>query len=105
MPIVTQYNVAGPNSKQSGLSNFIASAFFSPSDSKNGVTWGIGPAFLLPTTTNDLLGTNRTAVGPTAVLLKQANGWTIGALINQLWSGSGTVAAYEPDVSAAIPYL
>ena len=105
MPIVTQYNVTGPNTQQSGLSNFVASAFFSPSDSKNGITWGIGPAFLLPTTTNDLLGTNRTAIGPTAVLLKQTNGWTIGALINQLWSGSGTVPAYEVNQMFLQPFL
>ena len=73
----------------------MASAFFTPSNTKNGLTWGIGPVVLLPTTTNDLLGTNRFAIGPTAVILKQTNGWTYGALVNQLWSGSGTVAAYE----------
>jgi hypothetical protein len=105
MPVVTQYNVTGPNTQQSGLSNFTASAFFSPSKTKNGVTWGAGPAFLLPTATNDLLGTNRFAIGPTAVFLRQANCWTIGALVNQLWSGSGTVAAYEVNQLYLQPFF
>ncbi len=105
MPIVTQFNVTGENTYQSGLSNFLASAFFTPSNTKNGLTWGIGPVVLLPTTTNDLLGTNRFAIGPTAVILKQANGWTYGALVNQLWSGSGTVAAYEVNQMYVQPFL
>lgn len=29
-------------------------------------------------------------VGPTAVILKQANGWTYGALVNQIWSVTGS---------------
>ena len=105
MPIVTQYNITAPNTQQSGLSNFVASAFFAPSNTKNGVTWGAGPAFLLPTTTNDLLGTNRFAIGPTVVILKQSNGWTYGALANQLWSGSGTVKAYEINQMFVQPFI
>jgi hypothetical protein len=106
MPVVTQYNVTGPNTQQSGLSNFTVSAFFSPSKTKSGVTWGAGPAFLLPTATNDLLGTNRFAIGPTAVILKQTEaGWTFGALANQLWSGSGTVAAYEVNQMYLQPFF
>ena len=105
IPIVTQYNITAPNTKQSGLSNFLASAFFAPSNTKNGVTWGAGPAFLLPTTTNDLVGTNRFAIGPTVVILKQSNGWTYGALANQLWSGSGTVKAYEINQMFVQPFI
>ena len=105
IPIVTQYNITAPNTKQSGLSNFLASAFFAPSNTKNGVTWGAGPAFLLPTTTNDLVGTNRFAIGPTVVILKQSNGWTYGALANQLWSGSGTVEAYEINQMFVQPFI
>ena len=34
MPIVTQYNITAPNTKQSGSSNFLASPFFAPSNTK-----------------------------------------------------------------------
>ncbi len=90
LPIVTQYNVTGDNTSQSGLSDITASAFFAPSNTRNGVTWGVGPAFLIPSATNTFLGTGKFGIGPTAVILKQANGFTYGALMNQIWSVAGS---------------
>ncbi len=90
LPIVTQYNITGPSQKQSGLSDAVLSAFFSPTNSKNGITWGAGPVFLIPTGTNDYLSTKKFGVGPTVVALKQAKGLTFGALINQIWSVAGS---------------
>jgi hypothetical protein len=68
----------------------VVSAFFSPAEAKKGLTWGVGPAILVPTATEKLLGTEKLGVGPTAVILKQANGWTYGALVNQIWSVAGS---------------
>ncbi len=89
IPIVTQYNITGENTSQSGLGDATISAFLSPAKTKNGLTWGIGPAFLVPIATNTSLGTGKFGIGPTAVALKQANGFTYGALINQIWSVAG----------------
>jgi hypothetical protein len=89
MPIISQYNITGEGEKQSGLSDFVLSGFLSPKETKNGVTWGAGPVFLLPTGTNDYLSTKKFGIGPTAVALKQTNGWTYGALANQIWSVAG----------------
>ncbi len=89
IPIVTQYNITGENASQSGLGDATISAFLSPSNTKNGLTWGFGPAFLVPTATNMYLGTGKFGIGPTAVALKQANGFTYGALANQIWSVAG----------------
>ncbi len=88
-PIITQYNVVGQNSSQSGLGDATISAFLSPSNTKNGLTWGAGPAFLVPTATDTYLGTGKFGVGPTAVVLKQEHGFTYGALANQIWSVAG----------------
>jgi hypothetical protein len=97
IPIVTQYNITGENTSQSGLGDATISAFLSPSNTKNGVTWGAGPAFLVPTATNQYLGTGKFGVGPTAVILKQGHGLTYGALANQIWSVGGQQD--KPDVS------
>jgi hypothetical protein len=97
VPIITQNDVTASETKQSGFSDAVVSGFFSPAESKNGFTWGAGPVFLLPVATNDYLGTNKFGIGPTAVALKQANGWTVGGLINQLWSVSGS--SDRPDVN------
>ncbi|WP_255515604.1 hypothetical protein [Flavobacterium sp. ZT3R18] len=90
LPIVTQQGITAPGVKQSGLSDAVVSAFFSPAEAKNGLTWGVGPAILVPTATDKLLGTEKLGMGPTAVILKQANGWTYGALVNQIWSVAGS---------------
>lgn len=88
VPVVSQYNLTGHGTSQSGIGNITVSAWASPSKVKNGVIWGIGPAFLLPTS-NEYIGTDKTGVGPTVILLKQANGLTYGTLVNQLWSVAG----------------
>jgi hypothetical protein len=64
------------------------SFFFSPSQPVNGVTWGVGPVFLWPTG-NNVFGSQKWGVGPTAVILKQEGGWTYGALVNHIWSYAG----------------
>ncbi len=89
LPIVSQRDITGEGTSQTGFGDILASAFLSPADSKNGLTWGAGTALLLPTATNKFLGTGKLAFGPTAVALKQSNGWTYGGLINQLWSIAG----------------
>ena len=89
LPIVYQSDVFPGAGTQFGLGDVTQSLFFSPSHTVNGFTWGIGPVFGIPTATDDLLGTGKFSVGPTAVALWQGSGWTIGALANHLWSVAG----------------
>jgi hypothetical protein len=75
------------NRSQDGLSDTTQSFFLSPKKpGPFGLIWGLGPAFLYPTGTHPLLGTGTFSIGPTFVVLKQDGPWTIGALMNQLWS-------------------
>ncbi len=75
------------NRSQDGLSDTTQSFFFSPKKpGPFGLIWGLGPVFLYPTGTQDLLGSGTFSIGPTFVVLKQTGGWTLGALMNQLWS-------------------
>lgn len=97
LPFITQYNITKEGSYQSGLSDAVASAFFSPAVTKHGITWGVGPVFLLPVATDSLLASKKFGVGPTGVILGQIKGWTIGALVNQIWSVAGNKD--RPDVN------
>ncbi len=75
------------NRSQDGLSDTTQSFFFSPKKpGPFGLIWGLGPVFLYPTGTHPFLGTGTLSIGPTVVVLKQMGGWTVGALMNQLWS-------------------
>ena len=51
--------------------------------------WGVGPAFMLPTATSRFLGQGKLSVGPSFVALVQPGHWTIGALVNNVWSVAG----------------
>ncbi len=75
------------NRSQDGLSDTTQSFFLSPKKpGPFGLIWGLGPALLYPTGTHPLLGTGTFSIGPTFVVLKQEGPWTVGALMNQLWS-------------------
>jgi hypothetical protein len=83
LPVPVQNDVLGTSSS-GGLGDISQSFFFSPKDPKPFI-WGVGPVFLLPTATDDSLGSNRWGMGPTGVILKQAGPWTVGALVNHIW--------------------
>jgi hypothetical protein len=89
-PVISQFNISGVGERQSGLADALVSAFVSPQDSKGGFTWGAGPVLLVPVGTNEFLTSKKFGIGPTVVALKQAHGWTFGALINQIWSVAGS---------------
>ncbi|MGB8886049.1 MAG: neuromedin U [Candidatus Korobacteraceae bacterium] len=72
-----------------GLGDMTQTFFLSPRHS-HGLSWGIGPAFIIPTATSNLLGQGKFSLGPSIVALAQPGHWTVGALINNLWSVAGS---------------
>ena len=105
LPLITQYNITKPGSYQGGLSDAVASAFLSPSNSKHGITWGAGPVFLLPVATDSMLASKKFGIGPTAVMLGQVNGWTIGGLVNQIWSVAGDKSRADVSQMFVQPFV
>ena len=97
-PIILQSDVVGATSRN-GLGDTTQSFFLSPGESRR-VVWGLGPALLIPTATDDSLGSKKFGIGPTLVVLKQRKGWTVGALTNHIWSVAGDDA--RPDVSSTL---
>jgi len=106
LPVIDQQGLAlkGDALDAFGLGDITQSLFFSPKESSP--IWGLGPVFLIPSATDDLLGSGKFGIGPTAVVLKQDGQWTIGALANHLWDvagdgGRGSVSAtfIQPFIS------
>jgi len=89
-PLISQYNISGEGTHESGLGDAVVSSFLSPTNSTGGITWGAGPVLLVPLGTDDFLTTKKFGVGPTAVFLYQTKGITFGGLINQIWSVAGS---------------
>jgi hypothetical protein len=89
LPVIDQEGLApaGDALDASGLGDITQSFFFSPK--KSSPIWGVGPAFLIPSATDVLLGGEKWGIGPTAVILKQEGQWTYGALANHIWDFAG----------------
>jgi hypothetical protein len=105
IPVISQHDLTGEGTSQNGLSDAVVSAWFSPAEAKNGLVWGVGPVFLLPIATDDKLGTKKWGVGPTALVLKQFNGWTVGALANQIWSVAGDANRSDVNQMYLQPFI
>jgi hypothetical protein len=101
VPIISQYNITGVSKSESGIGDAVVTGFFSPSNSIGGLVWGAGPVLSVPIGSNNFTS-NQLGIGPSAILLKQQNGWTYGGLINQIW---GTKANNSISQMLINPFL
>ena len=100
LPIIDQEDVPTRGLGESGLGDILQSLFFSPkAPTSGGLIWGVGPVFLLPTASEDVLGGEKWGIGPTAVALKQDGPWTYGTLVNHIESFAGE--DHRADISAS----
>src|SRR5262245_26753847 len=88
VPMVSQPALFPGGSPTFGVSDVLATFFVSPSK-PGALIWGVGPAVLLPSTSEPTLGTGKWSAGPSIVVLKQSGRWTYGSLWNQTWSFAG----------------
>ena len=84
LPIVNLESTADGVSSAFGLGDTVQSFFFSPKKPVGGWILGAGPVLLLPTATEDAFKSRQFGLGPTAVALRQQDGWTYGALANHV---------------------
>jgi hypothetical protein len=105
LPVVDQEGLAaaGDGLDASGLGDITQSFFFSPKESSP--IWGVGPVFLFPSATDDLLGVEKWGIGPTAVVLKQDGPWTYGALANHLWDVAGDDSRASVNATFLQPFV
>lgn len=107
IPVVSQDDIFPGAGSQFGLGDTMQSLFFSPKAlTAGGWTWGLGPALLIPTATDELLGGEKWGAGPTGVALRQtADGWTYGALVNHIWSFAGDDDRSDINATYLQPFL
>jgi hypothetical protein len=106
VPLADQQGFPLPEFNKSGLGDTTASQFFSPkAPTADGWIWGIGPVELLPTATEDALGTGKWGLGPTFVALKQAGPWTVGYLGSHIWSVGGDDKRNDINVTSMQPFF
>jgi hypothetical protein len=95
-PIIWQPYPDQPTGGESGFGDMNPTFFLSPAKPGK-LIWGVGPAFAIPTATNQILGQDKFSMRPSVVALAQPGKWTLGALVNNVWSIAGSGS--RPDVN------
>jgi hypothetical protein len=72
-----------------GFGDMSPTFFLSPA-SPGKLIWGVGPAWVFPTATSNLLGQGKVSVGPSVVALLQPGRWTFGTIVSNVWSFAGS---------------
>ena len=86
LPVISQ--PAPGTDRTNGIGDLNLTAFFSPRKPSK-VIWGVGPALIFPTATDDVLGTDKWSAGPSVVALTIRGPWVVGALVSNVWSFAG----------------
>jgi hypothetical protein len=95
-PILWQPYSTEVTGGQAGIGDMNPTFFLSPAKPGK-LIWGLGPAMVFPTATSTLVGQGKLSFGPSAVALVQPGKWTVGLLINNLWSVAGS--SHRPSVN------
>jgi hypothetical protein len=88
LPVINRQDPLSEGGTRAGLGDLSVTLFLSPAKPGK-IIWGVGPAFLIPTATASVLGTDKWGAGPSVVALVQPEGWTIGVITNNVWSFAG----------------
>lgn len=99
LPVIYQEERVEGEGSQFGLGDLTYQAFFSPAKLGK-IIWGAGPAFVLPTNTDDLLGVDKWSAGPAAVALAKPGHWLFGALTQNVWSYAGDSDASDVNFTS-----
>ena len=106
LPLIAQEDIVPRAGNQSGSGDVVQSLFFSPkAPTASGWIWGLGPVFLLPTGSDDLLTADKWGIGPTGVALKQTGPWTYGALCNHIVDVAGDHHRADVEATFLQPFL
>jgi hypothetical protein len=106
VPLISQDDIFPGAGSQNGIGDTVQSLFFSPvAPTASGWIWGVGPVFLLPTGTDDLLTVDKWGLGPTVVVLKQQGPLTYGVLANHIWSIAGKDSRSDISTTFLQPFM
>jgi hypothetical protein len=104
IPVIQVPDLSPTIHGRSGLGDVQTSLFFSPAKVGK-VIWGAGPVISLPTATEDILGTKKVSIGPTAVALSIQGHWLFGALVQNLFSVAGPSERRDVNQMLMQPFL
>jgi len=88
IPVIYAEEIVPGTGSTSGLGDINYTGFISPAKAGK-LIWGVGPAFTLPTATDDRLASDKWSAGPGVVLMTMPGSWVLGVLVQNVWSFAG----------------
>jgi hypothetical protein len=104
LPVISQPALFPGDDRTFGLGDTVFTAFFSPA-SPGRIIWGAGPVLLLPSASDDKLGTEKWGAGPSAVALTSRGPWLFGVLANHIWSFAGDNDRADVNTTLIQPFI
>jgi hypothetical protein len=90
LPVVSQPGVlTGGEGRVNGLGDTTFTGWLSPKKTGKWI-WGAGADFLIPTATDDALGSDKWGAGPAITFLTMPGKWVVGSLFSNIWSFAGS---------------
>ncbi len=78
-----------PFGRTTGFGDFVFFSLLAPDGGDEGIIWGVGPTFIFPTASKDVLGQGKYQAGPAALIAYMGKKWNLGLLPQQWWSFAG----------------
>lgn len=102
IPVASQPLVTGDRAV--GLANIMVTGFLGPVDS-TGITWGVGPVALLPTTTTSQLEPREAGIGVGGVGVASFPPYVAVLFLQNVWSFEGEINRFlaEPTFTYLLP--
>jgi len=88
LPVMSVPALTPGGSRTTGLGDTTFTGWFSPSAASKWI-WGAGPVLVLPTSSDDELGSGEWSAGASVVILTMPGKWVLGSLISNVWDVSG----------------
>lgn len=87
VPVISMPQLTPTDTRTDGIGDTVFTAFLSPAK-PDGLIWGVGPVFQLPTNNSNELGNKNWGMGLSGVVLRIEKGdpWVYGVLANNIWS-------------------
>jgi hypothetical protein len=95
---------SGDETRQSGIGDIQEQLYFTPAVPGK-IVWGVGPMLSLPTATLPAAETGSWAIGPGAVVVKNAGPWVLGGLIQQFWTFADNGGDPEINLFVVQPFV
>jgi hypothetical protein len=105
IPVIQVPDLTSRVSGVTGIGDVSLSLFLSPSRAFHHIIWGAGPIVSIPTASENILGTKKLSIGPTAVVLKSQGHWLFGTLVNNVFSVAGPSARADVNQMVMQPFV